>query len=208
MIHVVDHAFDPGAELNTFCAGRSATGAIASFVGLARGGNSGTALELEAYAGFTEAAMASMADGASRRFGLHDVRIVHRIGAIPAGDTIVLVLTAAAHRRAAFEACDYLMDHLKSRAPLWKKEHGDGEARWIEPTDADRVDLARWSLPPSPEVGRVETERSDVRGGEVSRRSDISGDTAFPTPLASRVDLPHKGEGGKSPLAPIFLRSP
>ena len=69
---------------------------------------------------------------------------MHRVGVIPAGEAIVLVLTAAAHRRAALEGCDYLMDHLKSRAPLWKKEHGGGEARWVEPTEADLVDLARW----------------------------------------------------------------
>jgi molybdopterin synthase catalytic subunit len=145
MIRVVDQRFNPGAELDAFCVGRFSTGAVASFVGLARGEpDGGTALELEAYAGFTEAAMADMAAEATRRFGLQDVGIVHRVGAIAAGEAIVLVLTAAAHRRAAFEACDYLMDHLKSRAPLWKKEHGEGEARWVEPTDADRVDLARW----------------------------------------------------------------
>jgi molybdopterin synthase catalytic subunit len=145
MIRVVDQRFNPGAELDAFCVGRFSTGAVASFIGLARGEpDGGTALELEAYAGFTEAAMADMAAEATRRFGLQDVRIVHRVGAIAAGEAIVLVLTAAAHRRAAFEACDYLMDHLKSRAPLWKKEHGEGETRWVEPTDADRVDLARW----------------------------------------------------------------
>jgi molybdopterin synthase catalytic subunit len=145
MIRVVDHRFDVGAELNAFCVGRFSAGAVASFVGLARGNpDGGTALELEAYAGFTEAAMCDMADEATRRFALEDVRIVHRVGEIPAGDAIVLVLTAAPHRRAAFEACDYLMDHLKSRAPLWKKEHGEGEARWVEPTEADRIDLARW----------------------------------------------------------------
>ena len=145
MIRITEAPFDPGAELNAFCVGRSGTGAIASFVGLARGAPAGgAALELEAYPGFTDAAIFEMANEASLRFDLQDVRIVHRIGVIPAGETIVLVLTAAAHRRAAFEACDFLMDHLKSRAPLWKKEHGGGNARWVEPTEADRVDLARW----------------------------------------------------------------
>ncbi len=145
MIRVVDHAFDPGTELNAFCADRDDTGAVASFIGLARGkADGGAALELEAYAGFTEAAITDMAAEATRRFDLQDVRIVHRVGRMAAGEAIVLVLTAAAHRRAAFEACDYLMDHLKSRAPLWKKEHGGGEARWIEPTDDDRLALTRW----------------------------------------------------------------
>ena len=145
MIRVVDHAFDPGAELTTFCRGRGLTGAVASFVGLARGEPVGAAaLELQAYPGFTEAAIEQFAEDAKRRFGLQDVEVVHRVGLIPAGEAIVLVLTAAAHRRAALEACDYLMDHLKSRAPLWKKEHGADGARWIEPTEGDLVDLARW----------------------------------------------------------------
>ncbi len=145
MIRVVEHAFDPGAELTAFCRARAQTGAVASFVGLARGRpDNAAALELQAYAGFTEAAISGFAEDAARRFGLQDVAIVHRVGAIPAGEAIVVVLTAAAHRRAAFKACDYLMDHLKSRAPLWKKEHGDGEARWVEPTAGDLADLIRW----------------------------------------------------------------
>ena len=145
MIRVVDQAFDPGAELTAFCRGRTLTGAVASFVGLARGDpDKAAALELQSYDGFTEAAMNDMAETAIRRFDLQDAEIVHRVGAIPAGEAIVLVLTAAAHRRAALEACDYLMDHLKSRAPLWKKEQGEGEARWVEPTQGDLVDLARW----------------------------------------------------------------
>ena len=85
--------------------------------------------------------MARMAADACRRFSLDDVRISHRVGDFAPGEPIVLVLTAARHRRAAFEACDFLMDHLKSHAPLWKRE---GE-RWIEPTQADAEDLARWT---------------------------------------------------------------
>lgn len=145
MIRLVAEPFDPGAELNAFCIGRFSTGAVASFVGLARGAPGvGAALELEAYPGFTDVVISEMAADASRRFDLQDVRIVHRVGVIPAGEPIVLVLTAAAQRRAALDACDFLMDHLKSRAPLWKKEHVGGEARWVEPTPADLVDLARW----------------------------------------------------------------
>ncbi|HEY5105937.1 MAG TPA: molybdenum cofactor biosynthesis protein MoaE, partial [Caulobacteraceae bacterium] len=81
---------------------------------------------------------------AMTRFGLDDVAIVHRFGVIAPGEPIVLVMTAAAHRREAFEACDYLMDYLKSRAPLWKKEHGPAGARWVEPTSRDLADIARW----------------------------------------------------------------
>ncbi|HEY3799201.1 MAG TPA: molybdenum cofactor biosynthesis protein MoaE [Caulobacteraceae bacterium] len=145
MIRLTDQPFDPGAELSAFCGGRTESGAVASFVGIARGdGETASALELEAYPGFTEAEIGRFADAATTRFGLHDVLIVHRHGAIATGEAIVLVATASAHRREAFEACDYLMDYLKSRAPFWKKEHGPGGARWVEPTARDLDDLARW----------------------------------------------------------------
>jgi molybdopterin synthase catalytic subunit len=138
-------AFEPGALLTTFCAGRDETGAVASFVGLARAEQGqAKALELEAYPGFTDAAIADFGEQAKARFELHDYRIVHRIGRISPGEAIVFVATAAGHRRAAFEACDFLMDYLKSRAPFWKKEHGPDGDRWIEPTAQDRTDAQRW----------------------------------------------------------------
>jgi molybdopterin synthase catalytic subunit len=138
-------SFEPGAELTAFCAGRAETGAVASFVGIARGeGGQATALELQAYPGFTDAEIGRMAEAASERFSLQDVLVIHRHGPIAPGEAIVMVACAAAHRREAFEACDYLMDYLKSRAPFWKKEHGPGGARWVEPTARDLEDLARW----------------------------------------------------------------
>ena len=138
-------AFDPGAELSAFCAGRTESGAVASFVGIARGERgAATALELEAYPGFTEAEIGKMAEAAAGRFSLDDVLVIHRHGRIAPGEPIVMVLTASAHRREAFEACDYLMDYLKSRAPFWKKEHGPGGPRWVEPTQRDLDDIARW----------------------------------------------------------------
>jgi len=138
-------AFDPGAELSRFCAGRTESGAVASFVGIARGERgAATALELEAYPGFTEAEIGKMAAAATQRFSLDDVLVIHRHGPIAPGEPIVMVLTASAHRREAFEACDYLMDYLKSRAPFWKKEHGPGGPRWVEPTQRDLDDIARW----------------------------------------------------------------
>jgi molybdopterin synthase catalytic subunit len=146
MITLTPQPFDPGAELNRFCAGRAATGAVASFVGLARGEpGQPVALELEAYPGFTEREIVAFAETAVDRFGLHDARVIHRIGPIAPGEAIVLVLTAAIHRRAAFEACDFLMDYLKSRAPLWKKEYAGDGARWVEPTARDLADAGRWS---------------------------------------------------------------
>ena len=145
MITLTQAPFEPGALLTAFCAGRDETGAVASFVGLARAEQGqAAALELEAYPGFTDAAIGDFAEAAKARFHLHDYHIVHRTGRIAPGEAIVFVATAAGHRRAAFEACDFLMDWLKSRAPFWKKEHGPGGARWIEPTDRDRTDASRW----------------------------------------------------------------
>lgn len=146
MIRLTDQPLDPGALLGGFCTGRRETGAVASFTGLARAEHgAATALELEAYPGFTEAQITVMADAVRERFGLHDVLIVHRIGKIAPGEAVVFVATAAPHRRAAFEACDQLMDYLKSRAPFWKKEHGPHGPRWVEPTARDLSDAERWS---------------------------------------------------------------
>ena len=140
--------FDPGALLTAFSAGRVETGAVVSFTGLARAEQGGTdILELEAYPGLTDGEIARIAQEAAQRFGLQDWLIVHRIGRITPGEAIVFVATASAHRREAFEACDYLMDYLKSRAPFWKKSHGPDGARWIEPTDRDRTDVERWERP-------------------------------------------------------------
>ena len=145
MIRLTQEPFDPGAELTRFCRGRTETGAVASFVGLARGeGGAAAALELEAWPGFTKARIEEIAGEATGRFSLQDVAVIHRVGRIAPGEAIVLVLTASAHRREAFEACDYLMDYLKSRAPFWKKEHGPDGGRWIEPTEQDFSDAERW----------------------------------------------------------------
>ena len=145
MIVLTDQSFDPGALLSDFCQERTETGAIATFTGLARAEQGDTTtLELEAYLGFTEAAIGKIADEALTRFELHDFHIVHRVGKITPGEAIVFVATAASHRRAAFEACDFLMDYLKSRAPFWKKETGPAGARWIEPRAQDHADIARW----------------------------------------------------------------
>jgi molybdopterin synthase catalytic subunit len=145
MITLTDRAFDPGAALTAFSAGRSESGAVASFLGIARGeAGAATTLELEAWPEFTTGQIEEIAAEATRRFHLHDVTVIHRTGEIAPGEAIVLVMTAAAHRREAFEACDFLMDYLKSRAPLWKKEHGPAGARWVEPTARDLADAARW----------------------------------------------------------------
>jgi len=145
MIALTDQPFDPGLLLTDFCRDRSETGAVATFTGLARAEQGDTrVLELEAYPGFTEAAIGRIVDEAVARFDLQDACVLHRIGQIAPGEAIVFVATAAPHRRAAFEACDFLMDYLKSRAPFWKKETGPDGARWIEPKPQDHADIARW----------------------------------------------------------------
>ena len=145
MIQLTDAPFDPGILLTAFSKNRTETGAIATFTGLARAEQGSTSiLELEAYAGFTEAEIGKIATEARTRWDLHDLTVLHRVGQIAPGEPIVFVATAAGHRRAAFEACDFLMDYLKSRAPFWKKEHGPGGARWVEPSAQDHADRARW----------------------------------------------------------------
>jgi len=146
ILRLTEQPFDPGALLSEFSRGRSETGAVATFTGLARAEQGATnILELEAYPGFTETEIGRIADEARGRWALHDLMILHRVGRIGPGEPIVFVATAASHRRAAFEACDFLMDYLKSRAPFWKKEHGPDGERWIEPTAQDHADRERWS---------------------------------------------------------------
>ncbi len=145
MIRLTEAPFEPGGLLAGFAQGRRETGAVVSFTGLARAdGGEAETLELDAYPGFTEGAIEEIAAAARSRFCLHDLMVVHRVGRIAPGEAIVFVATAATHRREAFEAADFLMDYLKSRAPFWKKSHGPDGARWIEPAARDYEDAARW----------------------------------------------------------------
>ena len=138
-------------ELGRFIAANPDAGAVVSFCGIARGsdrqGAAVAALHLDHYPGMTERSLDEIAAEGARRFDVSAVRVVHRYGAIQPGDVIVFVAAASAHRRAAFLAADYLMDRLKSDAVFWKKEEGVDGSRWIEPTEADRADLARWNDP-------------------------------------------------------------
>ena len=137
--------FDPGALLTAFCAGRIDAGAVVSFTGIARAdAGEATRLELEAYPGFTEKAIARIAAEATTRFSLLDLLVIHRTGEMKPGEAIVFVAAAARHRREAFEGADFMMDFLKSRAPFWKKETSAEGSRWVEPTARDRHDIARW----------------------------------------------------------------
>lgn len=145
-VRLTEDPIDPGALLNGFSAGRGQTGAVVSFTGVCRADPGVEALELEAYPGFTEAAITSFVETALDRFGLQDAVAIHRVGLIALGEPIVFVAAAAVHRRAAFEGCDAMMDWLKSRAPFWKKAHGPGGGTWIEPRAQDLADAARWDL--------------------------------------------------------------
>jgi molybdopterin synthase catalytic subunit len=130
--------FDAGAALSAFSLGLPDAGGVVSFTGIARkDGGKTEMLELEAYPGFTEPWIEALVEEARARFDLSGALVIHRVGPILPGEAIVFVATAAAHRREAFEGADFLMDHLKSRAPFWKKEHGPDGARWIEPRQAD-----------------------------------------------------------------------
>jgi molybdopterin synthase catalytic subunit len=140
--------FQPARELADFPAGGA--GAVVSFTGLARAetedGTRVDGLYLDHHPRLTEQSLRDIAASAAR-FGVDAVRIVHRCGAIGPGEAIVFVAAAARHRRAAFEAVDCLMDALKTDAVFWKREDGVDGARWIEPTEGDRADRARWSEP-------------------------------------------------------------
>ena len=142
-VRVQTDAFDPAAELAGFGAG---AGAVVTFTGIVRD-DTGTmqALEIEHYPGMTETALADFGAAAAARFGLADWRIIHRHGRLAVGESIMMVATAARHRKAAFDAAEYLMDWLKSRAPFWKREIGpDGTGEWVAARDSDEDALTRW----------------------------------------------------------------
>ncbi|PZO67084.1 MAG: molybdenum cofactor biosynthesis protein MoaE [Paracoccus denitrificans] len=135
--------FDASALLAGF--GGANPGAIVTFTGLVRPDNGLTALELEHYPGMTERALTAHATTAMARFELSDALVVHRFGVVAVGEPIMMVATAAPHRRAAFDAADFLMDWLKSRAPFWKREIGpEGPGAWVAARHQDEAALARW----------------------------------------------------------------
>ncbi|MFZ3174177.1 MAG: molybdopterin synthase catalytic subunit MoaE [Thiobacillus sp.] len=139
--------FDLGAEVAAMSRGRTDIGAIASFVGLARDLNEGSgvaAMTLEHYPGMTEKALAALVDDACSRWTLLDVTVIHRVGRLLPGDPIVLVAVASQHRGEAFDACEFIMDYLKTQAPFWKKEETMEGERWVEARASDDAAAARW----------------------------------------------------------------
>ena len=141
--------FDLGQEVAQLRAGDGGVGAVASFIGTVRERSEAaavSAMELEHYPGMTERAIESMIDQALARFDVRAARVVHRVGHLKSGDQIVLVAVSSAHRGAAFQACEFLMDYLKTQAPFWKKETTASGARWVDARVADDQALARWGI--------------------------------------------------------------
>ena len=145
-VRVQTDDFDVGAESRTLQA--DTVGGIALFVGTVRGlssDNGVTAMTLEHYPGMTESELERIEAEARARWPLEDVTIIHRIGRLLAGDQIVLVATASAHRQAAFDAAQFIMDFLKTDAPFWKAEERDGKTSWVDARDSDSAARDKWT---------------------------------------------------------------
>ncbi|UXH80500.1 molybdenum cofactor biosynthesis protein MoaE [Roseateles amylovorans] len=141
--------FDLSAETLSLRADDGGVGAVVSFVGTVRDGADGSPvslMELEHYPGMTEAAIEAMVDQAFERFDILGARVIHRVGPLGPRAQIVLVLVSARHRGQAFQACEFLMDYLKTQAPFWKKEHGPSGAHWVDARVTDDEALARWGI--------------------------------------------------------------
>jgi molybdopterin synthase catalytic subunit len=144
-VRLLTTPFDPAAELSAFTAAQEIAGGIVSFLGQVRGGRGVEALELRHYGPLTLPGMEALAQQAQRRWALEGLLILHRSGVMLPGDPIVLVAAAARHRRDAFAAAEFTMDHLKSESWFWKREKVDGAWSWIEPRGVDFEDVRRWA---------------------------------------------------------------
>lgn len=148
-VRVQAEEFDVSAEIARLTAGRTDIGAIVTFSGTVRGGTGGKAIDaitLEHYPGMTEGELERIEAEAHQRWPLQGSTIIHRIGRLRPGENIVLVVTASAHRQAAFEAAEFLMDYLKTDAPFWKKEDlPGGAAHWVDARDSDTAARDRWT---------------------------------------------------------------
>jgi len=141
--------FDVSYELAQLRANDARVGAVCSFVGTVRERNEGSdvsSMELEHYPGMTEKSITAMMEEASKRFDIHGARVIHRIGLLQPQDQIVLVAVTSAHRGMSFQACEFLMDYLKTQAPFWKKEVTPEGARWVDARVSDDKALARWGI--------------------------------------------------------------
>lgn len=144
--------FDVGRELEALTAGRTDVGAVASFVGLVRDSNDGSAIRgmtLEHYPGMTEKSLEEICTQAHSRWDLLASLVIHRVGPLEPGDRIVLVGVASAHRGEAFAACEFIMDYLKTRAPFWKKEDTPQGAKWVDARESDDAAAEKWGSEPN-----------------------------------------------------------
>jgi len=147
VVQTVD--FDLGAELATLRADDAGIGAVASFIGTVRDHNDGlgvSSMELEHYPGMTERAIESMIDEAIQRFDILGARVIHRVGLLQPQEQIMMIAVTSAHRGQAFQACEFLMDYLKTQAPFWKKEQTPEGARWVDARSSDDAAIARWGI--------------------------------------------------------------
>jgi molybdopterin synthase catalytic subunit len=147
-VRVQTEDFDAGAEIARLRASDPKVGAVASFIGVVRDVNEGDAvseLTLEHYPGMTEKALEQILAEAKSRWDFYDALIVHRVGRLKPTEQIVLVVVASAHRGEAFQACEFLMDYLKTRAPFWKKEKTPEGGRWVDARSTDDAAARRWS---------------------------------------------------------------
>ncbi len=150
VVRVQPEDFDVGRELEALTRGRHEVGAVASFVGLVRDANDGSSVSgmtLEHYPGMTERALEEICAQAHARWQLAETLVIHRVGPLVPGDRIVLVGVAGAHRGEAFEACEFIMDFLKTRAPFWKKENTPEGGRWVDARVTDDAAAERWIKP-------------------------------------------------------------
>ena len=144
-VRIQTESFDAGAELNAFTDTAAGAGAVVSFTGVVRDvDGSLVAMEIEHYPGMTEKAIATIVSEAQTRWDLAGALVIHRHGRLTAGDQIMMVATASRHRVDAFQAAEFLMDYLKSRAPFWKKEMTQSGNGWVEARDEDEAALGRW----------------------------------------------------------------
>ncbi len=147
-IAIQQEPFDTRTETELLTRQSGNVGALVSFSGICRADETLSALELEHYPGMAEAQIGRIVDEAFEKWPILGALVIHRIGKIPVGDEIVLVAVTSAHRHAAFDGANYIMDFLKSRAPFWKKEHlsGGGQGAWVDAKESDEDALSRWAL--------------------------------------------------------------
>jgi molybdopterin synthase catalytic subunit len=147
MIAIAPGPIDPPALLADFTRAAGGAGAIVSFSGFVRTDGGVTGLWLDHHERLTLAAIEDVAGFARERFGLADIAVVHRVGSVAAREPILFVAAAASHRRAAFDAVDFVMDRLKTAVPLWKCERRGQDRKWVEARPQDHADAARWESP-------------------------------------------------------------